>query len=159
MEQMHEGTKQLFLGNLETAEAIFCTGMQQAGDAVDQAGQGEHDLRGAFALNFALAAVIRGVLSMENDQLDECRERLLEADRLAAEGDNWIGQAVVRGIVTLQLGAIQVLQHSFVKGVYNVLRAWLWIKRLETEALDFDGPEVCSSQSRHCQQDPCPHRA
>lgn len=57
--------------------------------------KGEHDLRGAFALNFALAAVIRGVLSMENDQLDECRERLIEADRLAADGDTWVGQ--VRG--------------------------------------------------------------
>ena len=52
----------------------------------------------------------------------------------------WL-QVVVRGVVTLQLGAIQVLQHAYMKGVYNVLRSWLWIKRLQSEALDFRGPE------------------
>ena len=122
MARMHDGTSLLFSGRLEEAEAVFATGMEQAlaADAVE----GEHDLRGAFALNFALAAVIKGVASMENDQLDECRARLLEADRLAAAGDAWAGQDVVRGICTLQLGAVQVLQHAFAKGVWNVLRSW-----------------------------------
>ena len=49
-----------------------------------------HDLRGAFALNYALTSVIKGILSMANDQLDECADRLWRADALAAEADDWI---------------------------------------------------------------------
>jgi hypothetical protein len=44
-------------------------------------------------------------------------------------------------MLQLQLGAVQVLQHAYVKGVWNVLKSWTYIKRLQTEALDFAGPE------------------
>lgn len=46
----------------------------------------------------------------------------------------------MRGMCTLMGGLIQVLQHSFVKGIYNVLKSWIWIKHLP-EALDFVGKE------------------
>jgi hypothetical protein len=99
MKKLHHGTTLLFQSRLADAEAVFADGMQETltSDAVP----GEHDLRGAFALNYALSSVIKGVASMENDQLDECRERLIEAQRLASEGDAWIGQAVVCGICTV----------------------------------------------------------
>jgi hypothetical protein len=67
--------------------------------------------------------------------------RLLQADQLASESDAWVGQAVVRGICTLQVGFVQILQRSYMKGVFNVLRSWTWVKRLKSEALDFIGPE------------------
>jgi hypothetical protein len=39
----------------------------------------------------------------------------------------------VRGVCTLMAGVVQLLQHSFPKGVWNVLRSWGWIKCLQTD--------------------------
>jgi hypothetical protein len=55
----------------------------------------EHDLRGAFALQYALTEVIKGLASLSNDQLDECLSRMWEADRLASEMDAWIGPILI----------------------------------------------------------------
>ena len=112
-----------------------------------EAKSGCKDLRGAFALQLALVSVIKGAASLANDQLDECLQRLWEADELAKEGEDWIGRAVVRGVTTLMGGVIQCLQHSFVKGVYNILKSWVWIKRLPAEGLDFQGKEACVVRS------------
>ena len=99
-EREHEET-----GALKDAALESNTGAENSAQAAangkDTLQQG-HDLRGAFALNYALTSVIRGILSMANDQLDECADRLWNADALAAEADEWIGKAVVRGICTLQ---------------------------------------------------------
>ena len=67
-------------------------------DAESDQGQTQYDLRGAFALNYALASVIRGVASMANDQLDECMARLQAADALACLDCEWVGKPVVRGV-------------------------------------------------------------
>uniref|UniRef100_A0A7S3UYN8 GOLD domain-containing protein n=1 Tax=Aplanochytrium stocchinoi TaxID=215587 RepID=A0A7S3UYN8_9STRA len=92
-------------------------------------------------MQYALVSVIKGVASLENDQLDECLVRLWEAEELAAKDSDWLGKDVVRGIVTLVGGAVQVLQHSYAKGVYNVLKSWMWIKVLQTDAVNYIGKE------------------
>ena len=98
-------------------------------------------MRGGFALQRALASVIRGVASLSDDQLDECRERLFEADRLVEEASDppWVGKNVIRGVTQLMGGCIQCMQHSFAKGVWNVLSSWKYISCLEAEALHYQG--------------------
>ncbi len=41
---------------------------------------------------------------------------------------------------TLLGGIIQILQHSIIKGVYNILKSWIWVKEVPG-ALDFAGKE------------------
>jgi hypothetical protein len=138
MAKMNEGITRLFLNDFKEAETIFLKGMD------DDSGRksDEHDLRGAFGLNYGLAAVIRGISTLSNDQLDECQERMWEADRLASEGDKWIGQDICRGICTALGGLIQIMQHNFLKGSWNLIRSWMWVRRLMgKEAQEFEGKE------------------
>jgi hypothetical protein len=83
MERMHTGIRMLFMNQFEESEAAFLRGIQEEPSASDRA-PGEHDLRGAYALQYALTSVIKGVASMEDDQLDECRERCAQSAKLAA---------------------------------------------------------------------------
>ena len=103
----------------------------------------------------ALVAMLRGVASLANDQLDDCLARLQEADRLARFDCNWVGRKVVRGVCTLMIGCVQCMMMNPVKGVWNVLRSWQWIRCLQTEALQYDacGTEVLC-QSCHAPQRP-----
>jgi hypothetical protein len=65
-----------------------------------------------------------------------------EADRLASDGDKWIGQDICRGICTALGGLIQLMQHSFLKGSWNLIRSWMWVRRLTgKEAQEFEGKE------------------
>ena len=47
----------------------------------------------------------------------------------------------VRGVCTLMAGVVQLLQHSFPKGVWNVLRSWGWIKCCN-DAINYQGKEA-----------------
>jgi len=87
--------------------------------------------------------------SLSDDQLDECREKLFEADKLVADAPDphWVGKNVIRGVTTLMGGVIQCMQHSFVKGVWNVLSSWKYISCLEAEALHYEGLERESVRS------------
>lgn len=119
------------------------------GEARDDDRLEARDTRGAFALQFAVVGLMRGVASLANDQLDECLARLWEADALAAQDTAWVGRKVTRGVCTLVAGVVQCLQRNAVKGVYNILRSWQWIRCLRTEALGYAGvgSEVIRSAS------------
>jgi len=138
MARMQEGTTLIFVNRLDEAEVVFRRGME-GGELLE----GDRDVRGSFGLQYAMASVIKGIASLSDDQLDECRERLFEADELVANSTDpdWVGKSVIRGVCTLMGGVTQCAQHSFVKGVWNVLRSWQWIKRLQSEALHFEGHE------------------
>ena len=97
--------------------------------------------RSAFALEWALVSVVKGMASLNNDQLDECLERLWTCDALAQKADVWVGRKVVRGICVLCAGMVQIMQKSYVKGVVNVVKSWQYIKCLKKEALHFQGQE------------------
>mmetsp|Transcript_8809 Transcript_8809/g.16447 ORF Transcript_8809/g.16447 Transcript_8809/m.16447 type:complete len:722 (+) Transcript_8809:287-2452(+) len=140
MAKMQLGTRLLFINDFQGAETVFHNGMNNVREGDDKV-EGLRDLRGAFALQYALVSVIKGVASLANDQLDECLQRLWHAEELSSKDSEWLGKSVVRGICTLMGGVIQVLQHSFVKGVYNVLKSWMWIKVLQGEAVDYEGKE------------------
>eukprot|EP00947_MAST-08B_sp_MAST-8B-sp1_P000601 g601.t1 len=140
MDQMNHGTSLLFVNKYADAEEVFKKGMEWS-DGRARSKPGERDLRSAFALEWALVSVVKGMASLSNDQLDECLARLWTCDALAQKAEAWVGRKVVRGICVLQAGMIQLMQHSFVKGVVNVLRSWQWIKCLKKEALNFQGQE------------------
>ena len=161
--QMRLGIAQLFSNDFTAAEATFRRGMGDAapasthafgaaGDAEQDeddevaaaAGGGgdrldKRDVRGAFALMHAMVAVLRGIASLANDQLDECMARLQAADALACRDCEWVGKPVVRGVCTLAIGLVQCMQHQLVAGAWNILRSWQWIKHLKGEALEYDG--------------------
>lgn len=101
------------------------------------------DSRPAFALCRALTSVIKGIASLENNQLNECIERLTQADAQgAAVPVPWIGTKIIRGVSLLLIGLCQCAQHSFVRGICNILRSWTWLRALEAEALHFKGKEA-----------------
>jgi len=139
MEQMKYGTGLVLVNKLTEAETALREGMEDEQALLS----GERDIRAGFALQYALAAVTRGVASLSNDQLSECLERLWHADKLCVDSpdEHWVGKDVIRGACTLAGGVIQILQHSFVKGVFNVLRSWQWISCLQKDALPYDGIE------------------
>ena len=156
--KVREGTRLYLTNDFARAEEIFKQGMGQSvggsaalkGEQNDEEEEADaihanaddlsaRDVRGAFALQFAIVGLMRGVASLANDQLDECLARLWEADRLAALDAPWVGKKVVRGVCTLCAGVVQCLQHNLVKGVFNILRSWQWIRYLRSEALEFDG--------------------
>lgn len=156
MAAIEEGTRLYLTNDFVKAEQVFRAGMGGTGvNASSGAGQEENDedepdqgvsddlaardVRGAFALNYAMVHLLRGVASLSNDQLDECLSRLWEADRLASLDTNWVGKKIIRGVCTLCAGIVLCLQHNLVRGVYNILRSWQWIRYLRSEALEFDG--------------------
>ena len=109
MEHMRKGTSAIFTNQLGEAEEILSSGCEH--EEGYELLEGERDLRGAFALQRALATVIRGVASLSDDQLDECRERLFEADKLVADSTDphWVGKNVVRGVTTTFLSLCPAL--------------------------------------------------
>lgn len=142
MAKMQMGTTMLFTNDFGGAESVFSSGMRNKRDsALLKKFKNARDLRGAFALQYALVSVIKGVASLANDQLDECLQRLWYAEQLAAEDSDWLGKSVVRGICTLVGGVVQCLQRSFVSGVFNVIKSWVWIKVLQTQAMNYEGKE------------------
>ena len=156
---MREGTRLYLSNEFSKAEELFQRGMVGRGEsamAVKSSKANEEpaeedsapadcdrielrDTRGAFALQYAIVGLMRGVASLAADQLDECQRRLWEADALAALDTSWVGRKVVRGMCTLVAGLVQCLQREPVRGVWNIVRSWQWLRHLKTEALEYNG--------------------
>jgi hypothetical protein len=82
-----------------------------------------------------------GVSSLADDALDECLVRLKDADKLTAATPDWVGKTVVRGITVMEIGFVQCIKHKLLKGVWNILRSWQWVKHIRKDGLTFDGKE------------------
>ena len=157
---LREGTRLYLTNDFTGAEKLFREGMGVDGDkpapavsigdddsnddepagTVEDDSLEARDVRGAFALQYAIVGLMKGVASLANDQLDECLARLWEADALATLDTNWVGKKVVRGVCTLCAGVVQCLQQNIVRGVYNILRSWsVGIRYLRSEALEYRG--------------------
>jgi len=147
-----------FLQNdFATAESLFRRGMGEAtaaAAAVEVAAEPDaeeddeapsddrverRDTRGAFALQYALVGLLRGVSTLSDEQLPECKSRLWHADALASLDTDWVGKRVVRGVCTLCAGIVHCLQREPVRGVFHILRSWRWLRSLKTEALEYRG--------------------
>lgn len=103
--------------------------------------KGEHDMRGAFAMTRAVITMVKGIATLADDQMKEAEAALKEADAVAAKDTNWAGKKVIRGVLVTMLGATQLAQKYFMKGLYNMLRAWSWISSLQSEGLEYEGVE------------------
>ena len=152
---LREGTRLYLTNDFTGAEILFKRGFESGAPPVDIADDDAaeddegsftptdnleaRDMRGAFALQYAIVSLMRGVASLANDQLDECAARLWEADRLAKLDTPWIGKKLVRGVCTLVAGIVQCLQQNIVRGVYNICRSWQWIRYLRSVALEYPG--------------------
>ena len=128
--KLREGTRLYLTNDFSAAETLFKEGMgveapaapvaigddenEEDNDAAEEENDSleARDVRGAFALQYAIVGLMKGVASLANDQLDECLARLWEADRLAALDTPWVGKKVVRGVCTLCAGIVQCLQQN-----------------------------------------------
>ena len=100
MVRMHKGTDLLFKNKFDEAEEVYLEGMRDNEDrhslkTLDEPDDGEHDLRGAFALQYALSAVIKGLASLSNDQLVDAM--ICEADQTTCRART--GRAVGKMLV------------------------------------------------------------
>jgi len=102
---------------------------------------GEHDLRGCFAFVRALISLINGLASMEDNQLQLVSERVWAADALCVLDSDWAGRTVLRGLCLLVAGLVEVMQGAATRGIWHILRSWLWLRSLESQALNFEGHE------------------
>mmetsp|Transcript_17324 Transcript_17324/g.40367 ORF Transcript_17324/g.40367 Transcript_17324/m.40367 type:complete len:701 (-) Transcript_17324:141-2243(-) len=102
---------------------------------------GEHDLRGCFAFARALISLINGLASMEDGQLQLVLDRVWAADALVVLDSDWAGRTVLRGLCLLVAGLVEVMQGAATRGIWHILRSWLWLRSLESEALNFEGHE------------------
>eukprot|EP00435_Cladocopium_sp_Y103_P037025 s254_g9.t1 len=77
----------------------------------------------------------------QNNQLDIVLERVHRADEELQLDCDWPGRTVLRGLCNLVAGVVEIMQGMPSKGVWHVLRSWLWLRNLESEAMMFDGHE------------------
>eukprot|EP00565_Helicotheca_tamesis_P005358 CAMPEP_0185735250 /NCGR_PEP_ID=MMETSP1171-20130828/24688_1 /TAXON_ID=374046 /ORGANISM="Helicotheca tamensis, Strain CCMP826" /LENGTH=693 /DNA_ID=CAMNT_0028405473 /DNA_START=3 /DNA_END=2084 /DNA_ORIENTATION=+ len=148
IESIREGTRLYLSNDFQAAENLFREGMEHGtvkndNDDTTNTPKEEDgtkiDLRGAFAVQFAIVGLLRGVASMEDDQLDECLSRLWKADELASNDTAWVGRKVCRGICYLMAGIVECLRKQPLQGVVHMARSWIWLRSLKTEALEYDG--------------------
>mmetsp|Transcript_24103 Transcript_24103/g.54954 ORF Transcript_24103/g.54954 Transcript_24103/m.54954 type:complete len:639 (+) Transcript_24103:80-1996(+) len=140
MEEMRVGIKSIFTLDLEESAAVFEKGMARDLDT-DPLVDEEYDLRGSFGLMNSLAALLHGLASLADDQLRECQDRVWRAEGMAQLDKEWDGKNIVRGVCFLMGGVVQCMQHSFAKGVWNILRCWPFISGLDKTALHATGRE------------------
>jgi len=100
-----------------------------------------HDPSGAFTFVGALTALLHGLATLQNDQLAEAQQRLQKADELMNTAKDWPGKTVVKGLCMLLTGVVMTMQRSKTQGIWNILRSWLYLRLLESEALNYEGPE------------------
>eukprot|EP00929_Paragymnodinium_shiwhaense_P069630 TRINITY_DN35112_c0_g1_i1.p1 TRINITY_DN35112_c0_g1~~TRINITY_DN35112_c0_g1_i1.p1 ORF type:complete len:678 (-),score=190.08 TRINITY_DN35112_c0_g1_i1:23-2056(-) len=136
----------------DSIRLLLCNKVAEADKRLHEAGEeaakrdfdfskGEHDPRGAFAFVGAIMSLIHGLASLENDQLDTVLQRVWAADELLAADGDWAGRTVLRGLCLLVAGVVEIAQMSIPQGVFHILRSWLWLRSLESEALNFEGHE------------------
>jgi len=92
-------------------------------------------------------SLLNGLASLENNQLDIVLERVRNADEELTKDGDWPGKTVLRGLCNLVAGVVEIMQGMPSRGVWHVLRSWLWLRNLEVEALNYDGYERCCVRS------------
>jgi len=138
---MHEGLRLILTNEFAAAERLFAAAVQDLGARSVDLAAGEHDHRGAFAFVGSLAALLRGLATLDNNQLSDALERLRSADELISADSKWAGKTVLKGFCVLLMGIVQAMQGNLTRGAWHMLRSWLWLRNLEAEVLHYEGPE------------------
>ncbi|CAK0839739.1 unnamed protein product, partial [Prorocentrum cordatum] len=135
--RMQEGVRLLFSNAFKEAEEMFFAGYSES--AVSRRLEpGEHDLSAEFAFNWALASMIRGIISLEDKQFDECLQRIRIASAAAqsARDAGWVGHSIIIGCCFALEGVILLLQRSFVRGTACLARSWFYLCKAERHCDD-----------------------
>jgi len=136
---IRKGLHLMLTNELKEADAFWEKSCAEA--ATRTIKPGERDPRGAFLFVGALTSLLHGVATLENNQLSEAYGRFQAADeKIDAEAD-WPGKTVLKGLSMLLMGVVQTLQKKAPQGVWLILRSWLWLRLLESDALPYAGPE------------------
>jgi len=146
MEQCHKGIHKLFTNDIRGAEAIFLQGFMKDGVILEPPGSEKRDLRFAYGMGNAICSFILGVATFEKDQLDDCLERIWIAEKLTHVND-WLGNRLMGGLCYLIAGVIRVIQHSWIKAAYCIIKSWRIIQYLGKECEVYKGverPEIIS---------------
>ncbi|CAE7945173.1 Ank3, partial [Symbiodinium sp. KB8] len=142
----------------DSIKLMLSNRLQDAEDCLDSASAdvsqrdflfdaGDHDMRGCFTFVSALMSLLNGLASLENNQLDIVLQRVFSADEELTKDEDWPGKTVLRGLCNLVAGVVQIMQGMPSRGVWHVLRSWLWLRNLEVEALNYEGHERCCVRS------------
>eukprot|EP00933_Yihiella_yeosuensis_P011840 TRINITY_DN11962_c1_g1_i1.p1 TRINITY_DN11962_c1_g1~~TRINITY_DN11962_c1_g1_i1.p1 ORF type:complete len:719 (-),score=185.59 TRINITY_DN11962_c1_g1_i1:397-2553(-) len=138
---MEKGIGLMLANRLQEADQLLEAACQEVAVREIDFEAGDHDLRGAFKFVSTLMSLLNGLASLENNQFDIVLERVWAADELLALDGDWAGRNVLRGLCLLVAGVVEIMQQMPTKGVWHVLRSWLFLRNLETEALNFEGHE------------------
>jgi len=139
IETIREGLRLLLTNKFEDADRHWNEALART--KTRKFNPGEYDPSGPFAFVGALTALLYGLATLQNDQLTTALEKLQKADELANASKDWAGKTVIKGLCMLLMGIVQTLQGSKTQGIWLVLRSWLWLRLLEAEALNYEGPE------------------
>ncbi|CAE7624219.1 Ank3 [Symbiodinium sp. CCMP2592] len=142
----------------DSIKLMLSNRLQDAEDCLDSAAEdvsqrdflfdaGDHDMRGCFTFVSALMSLLNGLASLENNQLDIVLQRVRNADEELTKDEDWPGKTVLRGLCNLVAGVVEIMQGMPSRGVWHVLRSWLWLRNLEVEALNYEGHERCCVRS------------
>lgn len=103
--------------------------------------KGQHNPTGAFMFIGSLTGMIHGLATLESDQLAKAIEGMQKADEAADKDAEWAGKVVVKGLCMLLQGVMRLAQGEKKKGIWQVCRSWAWLRHLEKQALNYEGPE------------------
>eukprot|EP00928_Gymnodinium_smaydae_P029649 TRINITY_DN22273_c0_g1_i1.p1 TRINITY_DN22273_c0_g1~~TRINITY_DN22273_c0_g1_i1.p1 ORF type:complete len:736 (-),score=151.73 TRINITY_DN22273_c0_g1_i1:144-2351(-) len=138
---LSEGVGLLFANRLEEACQLLEDAESRISGANADFAKGEHDLRGCFRFLGALLGLIKGLATFEHSQLVEMQNGMWAADELLCCDNDWAGRTELRGLVLVVIGLSEVMQNKFVAGVWHVLRAWTYLRYLESDGLNYQGHE------------------
>lgn len=138
---MRESIGLLLLNRVAEAEQRLQDATAEADSREIKFAEGDHDMRGGFAFVSAIMGLINGLASMENDQLDTVLQKVWAADKLLEVDADWAGKTVLRGLCLLVAGVVTIMQGTVARGVWHVLRSWLFLRHLESSGLNYQGHE------------------
>jgi len=138
MKRLYHSQDLLFLNKYDEAEEVMRQGMEAKKPSK---GSDVRDVRSVFGMLYALLSASKGIANLSDDQLSQCHDRLVVAERLAVQGEDWVGKHGIRGLCLISMGLVELLQHSYVKGIYNIMRSWKYIRILRDDGLTYEGME------------------
>lgn len=138
---LHQSWHLLFTNKFEEAVQVLDDAVKRADAREIDKSTGEHDGRGHFAFLKALVGMLAGLANLQDNQFDTVLSGIRVADELLQQDNDWVGKSLTRGLCMVMGGLINIMQGAIPRGVWSVLRSWSYLRNLETEALEYQGPE------------------
>lgn len=139
---LHSGMRLLFTNQIAEAETAFKAGFLSPGGTIKPPLPSyARDTRASYAFPYALSAMFRGLASLENEQLGDCLTRLQTCKEICDSSPEWIGNKLLKGIVALSLGVVEMSLERYGRGAVHIVQGWWLLRGVEEEVNAFDGKE------------------